>query len=413
MRKIAFLFLFNFMCLCTIGQIDKSFFLIARNTGIKQLANNDSIRVFGFATKLGDQPNVPGPTLIMDEGDSIKIDLWNVSQGAPHTIHLHGLDVNQQNDGVPHLSFEVHHMRHGYYYFKAPHPGTYLYHCHVASVVHVQAGMYGLIIVRPSGGTNSTWEFGYAFDNDLPLLTSEIDTTWHRDSVLLHPYDTAMEMHHVKIPDYRPQHFLINGFSDQQLAENNIALSTQKGKVSYLRLANIGYNGNRFIFPSQLNAQLISSDGRPLPKSEFSDTVYVYPGERYGVLVSSENTLSDSIVVEYLNLNTSSVLGTQKIPVSITELSIPEIEDETLSLTVFPNPFPSKATIQLSLESACNIQMELIDVNGTRLAVLANGSFSSGDHIIDFNTEALESGVYFIQVVKNGVTSLVQKIIKA
>ena len=137
---------FTTTLICSFGillfassQQDLNFLLIARNTGEKILTNNDTIRVFGFAQSLGEQPGVPGPTLEMNEGDSVHIDLWNVSQGAPHTIHLHGLDVDQQNDGVPHLSFDVHHMDHGYYHFKAPHAGTYLYHCHVASTIHVHS----------------------------------------------------------------------------------------------------------------------------------------------------------------------------------------------------------------------------------------------------------------------------------
>ena len=124
--------------------------LIARNLGEKVMHDGLSLRTFGFAQTLNEQPPIPGPTLYANEGDSVVLDLFNVSQGAPHTIHLHGLDVNQENDGVPHLSFEVHHMDHGFYYFVAPHPGTYFYHCHVVSSIHVQAGMYGVFIVKPS-----------------------------------------------------------------------------------------------------------------------------------------------------------------------------------------------------------------------------------------------------------------------
>ena len=84
--------------------------LIARNTGSKVLEDSTVIRILGYAEKLSANPSMPGPTLTYYEGDSVIIDMWNVSQGAPHTIHLHGLDVDQQNDGVPHLSFAPEHM---------------------------------------------------------------------------------------------------------------------------------------------------------------------------------------------------------------------------------------------------------------------------------------------------------------
>ena len=133
------------------SQIDYSKLIIGRNNGTMVLHDGNITDIFGFAETLGESISLPGPTINITEGDSVQIDFWNVSQGAPHTIHLHGLDVNQENDGVPALSYEVHHMDHGYYKFKAPHPGTYIYHCHVVSTIHVQAGMYGVIIVKPSG----------------------------------------------------------------------------------------------------------------------------------------------------------------------------------------------------------------------------------------------------------------------
>jgi len=63
--------------------------LIARNLGEKVMHDGDTLRTFGFAQSLGEHPPIPGPTLYANEGDSVILDLFNVSQGAPHTIHLH------------------------------------------------------------------------------------------------------------------------------------------------------------------------------------------------------------------------------------------------------------------------------------------------------------------------------------
>ena len=320
MRGILLIIFLSFGLL-SWGQNDLDVFLIARNTGAKVLANNDTIRVFGFAESLAAEPGVPGPTIIANEGDSVHIDVWNVSQGAPHTIHLHGLDVDQQNDGVPHLSFDVPHMTHGFYHFKAPHAGTYLYHCHVASTIHVQAGMYGLIIIKPTDGGNTTWNGGHSFTNDHSFFLSEIDTTWHTDSVLMHEHDTSLTVNPVTLPQYHPQFFLINGFSDQQLIEQDVTISTSVNQVDYVRLANIGYYGTRVIFPSGLNARIISSDGRPLNVEEITDTTYIYPGERYGVLIEPDSEFQDEIQFEYFDLNTMILKNTQVVPVSVAEFA--------------------------------------------------------------------------------------------
>ena len=54
----------------------------------------------------------------------------------------------------------------------------------------------------------------------------------------------------------------------------------------------------RVIFPSGLNAQVVSSDGRPLSNIELTDTVLIYPGERYGVIAEGNGDfhVQDSIV---------------------------------------------------------------------------------------------------------------------
>ncbi|NRA13026.1 MAG: multicopper oxidase domain-containing protein, partial [Crocinitomicaceae bacterium] len=214
-RYIAFLICF--VSFSGFGQIDTSVTIISKIDFLPQyeLHDQNEILLMGFSVNIGGGLNLPSPTLEFVENDSVELNLWNLSQGPPHTIHLHGLDVDQQNDGVPMLSWEVEHDDTGSYYFQAPHPGTYLYHCHETSVLHVQAGMYGMVIVRPQSADTLTWESGYSFHSERAWLASEIDTNWHNDSIIHHPHDTTATTH--LILDYEPQHFLINGKSEQQL----------------------------------------------------------------------------------------------------------------------------------------------------------------------------------------------------
>ena len=337
--KAIFVFLIFVSCFFTVvAQEIVNHLLIARNLGEKVMHDGDTLRTFGFAQTLNEQPPIPGPTLYANEGDSVILDLFNVSQGAPHTIHLHGLDVNQENDGVPHLSFEVHHMNHGYYYFVAPHPGTYFYHCHVVSSIHVQAGMYGVFIVKPSDGSNTTWDGGYSYDQDRLFTMSEMDPVWHQDSVMDHDHDTTGGVHEVSIPDYNPTYFLVNGQSEQQLLEPEIALQTSKEAVSFLRMANIGYLANRITFPSALNARIVSTDGRPIATAEVSDTLWLLPGERYGVIIEPFTDLVDSISISYVNMNTHLSESIQYIPVNVSGTnSLIELNKDT-GFTLYPNP---------------------------------------------------------------------------
>ena len=411
--KGIFSILIVFISLPVISQQHVNVSLIARNTGEKILSTNDTIRVFGFATSLGSQPGVPGPTIIANEGDSVHIDVWNVSQGAPHTIHLHGLDVDQENDGVPHLSFDIPHMDHGYYHFKAPHAGTYLYHCHVASTIHVQAGMYGLIVIKPSDGSNTTWNGGYEFTEEHSYFLSEIDTVWHRDSILLHDHDTSMMIHQLNIPDYHPQYFLINGLSDQQLTNEGVALNMAVNQIDYVRLANIGYFGVRVIFPTELNARIISSDGRPLNMEEISDTAVVYPGERFGVLIEPTMEFNGQIYYEYFNLNTNQIIGNQMVEVEVSGFLDMDTElSNVLELEIFPNPVLKGLSIHLNTDISSDIQLQIVDMNGNIVWNDNKEIFFLGNQSIYIEDLNLISGTYIVQVKNNEKVIGVKKFIK-
>ncbi len=369
--------------------------LIARNLGEKTMHDGVILRTFGFAQSFSEQPPIPGPTLYANEGDSVTLDLFNVSQGAPHTIHLHGLDVNQENDGVPHLSFEVHHMEHGYYYFVAPHPGTYFYHCHVVSTIHVQAGMYGVFIVKPSDGSNTTWEGGFAYEQDKLYTMSEMDPIWHEDSVMEHPHDTTQSVHEVFVPEYHPSYFLVNGQSEQELLGPDIAFQSAKEEVSLLRMANIGYLANRVSFPTELNAKIISTDGRPIESPEISDTLWLSPGERYGVLVEPNVDLIDSITISYINMNSLVTENTQYIPVNVSGTNgfIEEVEKNKL-FKLYPNP--SRNCFYLNSIGVIYDGIKIYDAMGRLLQTVNIENISIGNVEIKSH---LPAGIYNVEIV--------------
>lgn len=376
---------------CTLGlllvlsfssaaQIDTSLQLISKVDFQAQYELHDGklIGLMGYTQTISGSINIPAPTLTFEEGDSVNLSFWNLSQGAPHTIHLHGLDVDQANDGVPHLSFEVEHDSTGHYYFKAPHPGTYLYHCHVTSVLHVQGGMYGLMIIKPKSNPNLTWENGYEFDSENAWLLSEVDTNWHHDSIINHPHD-PMAMTHMILP-YKPQHFVVNGKSEAQL--DTMPLVASVGEKVYMRLANIGYYANRVIFPSGMNAQVIASDGRPLPNVFNSDTIAVYPGERFGVMLEANAEFNDVVQIEYVDLNTHQVTNTQEVDVTISGFIGLDELDETMRLA-YPNP----ASNEVHLPNAGEWMVQ--DLSGRMVARLQSDDTR-------FNVSQLTNGTYLL-----------------
>jgi FtsP/CotA-like multicopper oxidase with cupredoxin domain len=385
MRKLLFIFSFFGMAISSFAQqITTTNIFSKMDMGPQHILwDGTNTMLMGFTSLMMTPIDIPGPTLVYTEGDSVELKLRNMSQSASHSIHLHGLDVDQWNDGVPHLSWEVGHNATESYYFKAPHPGTYLYHCHVTSSLHVQAGMYGLLIVKPQNA-NETWDGGFTFDKEYAWMTSEIDTIWHTDSIINYPHDTTTTLR--ELPDYNPQYFFVNGRSEHQLLDTNVAAITAKANETVLlRLANIGYFGNRIIFPNQLNAKIISSDGRPLPNIEVSDTLEILPGERYQVLLQSSIEFSDSISVDYFNLNTQNIANTQKVPVSVSGFvsSVNDIKKEVL---FYPNPVSNALYFTKNTTFA-----SVFDVNG-KIILSANNNINAID------VSMLSNGIYFIDI---------------
>ncbi|MEV4721196.1 multicopper oxidase family protein [Micromonospora noduli] len=97
---------------------------------------------------------VPGPELTATVGDVVEVTLRNRDIGRGVTVHWHGYDVPNDQDGVPGVTQAA--VRPGQefvYRFRADQAGTYWYHTHSASDVGVRMGLYGVLVVRPGPAT--------------------------------------------------------------------------------------------------------------------------------------------------------------------------------------------------------------------------------------------------------------------
>lgn len=371
------------------------------NIGDITLWDGKITRIYGITDKLSAQPAIPASTIICEEGDTVIINALAISQGDHHTIHLHGLDVDTRNDGDPMTSFYLQHMQDTTYTFVAKHAGTYIYHCHVGDVVHVQMGMYGLIIVKAKGGAKTAWTGGPSFDKEYGWLTSEIDKSWH-DTIPVHEPNSEK----VKIPKYVPDYFLVNGKSRQQIwNDTNISIKAVKNEKVYVRLANIGFSDNQVIFPKALNAKIIDSDGRPLPAEIKSDTVMVSPGERYGVMLTPNTTFIDSILVNYLSLNTSVLQGTEKVPVNISPSSGIKTLSNSDAITVFPNPANDYLTIINSKE-----MIKRVSIYNILGEIVYCQNLDIPDFRVFIPSQSISDGLYIIQVETSN-TSITKTVI--
>ncbi|NUR49950.1 MAG: multicopper oxidase family protein, partial [Hamadaea sp.] len=94
---------------------------------------------------------VPGPELSATVGDVLEVTLRNKDITRGVTLHWHGYDVPNSQDGVPGITQDaVLPGQEFVYRFRADQAGTYWYHTHSVSDVGVRMGLYGVLVVRPA-----------------------------------------------------------------------------------------------------------------------------------------------------------------------------------------------------------------------------------------------------------------------
>ncbi len=390
MKKIIFISILSGLIQITLqAQITRTYLCILRSNAQQDtLYDGTILPIFGITNSLGQFATIPAKNLYARYQDSVVLDTRSISQGDHHTIHLHGLDVDTRNDGDPATSFALEHMQDTTYSFNADYPGLYIYHCHMADVIHVQMGMYGLITVTSHNGTNyEMWPGGPEYDSDYNWLLTEIDSAWHYNIPV---HDPLMDT--INVPDYNPSHFLINGKGGALLnTDDSIAISGSINEKILLRIGGIGYNACKIVFPAGLNQQILMSDGRPLPNALFDDTLYLMPGERYEILLQANDTIQDSISVSYLDMNTGFNYKTWNVPIKI-EGTFSIEERSLLNLKIYPNPVDD----YLNIESNQSGRISIWDASGK----LWYTSYLNDTYTL-LNFSKMAAGSYIIELQNN------------
>ncbi|HEU4480732.1 MAG TPA: multicopper oxidase domain-containing protein [Actinomycetota bacterium] len=186
---------------------------------------------------------VPGPQIHADLGDKVRI-ILNNELVEPTTMHLHGMTVPANMDGVPVISQDAVLPGESFTYeFTVRNTGSNMYHSHFNAQKQVPMGLLGALIVED-------------------------------------PKDPPADVDHTMILNDGPLGYTING-KGFPATEPIVA---EEGQMVRIRYMNEGLQ----IHPMHLHGmpqKVISKDGHLLPKPYMADTVLVGPGERYDVLV--------------------------------------------------------------------------------------------------------------------------------
>ncbi len=280
------------------------------------MANGVSLPTWNFEDSNSNGFNedrfVPSPVIECVEGQQVNVTLTSM---RAHSIHFHGLDVDQDNDGVGSTSGYVAQAQNGgnlgrvdgytnlgspfTYTFVAPHAGTYMYHCHIDTVLHIEQGMYGTVIVRPpSGSTTEAWTGGPTFEREHVWHLHTFDSTWHPETIS-----------GVATNRYRPDYFMLNGSDGSNaVTDTTCAIEASAGTTVLIRANNVGYQP-ALIDLGGIGFQVIASDGRPLPVSLNLTQILIAAGERYDILFTVPAGFDSFATISYKDIRNRNTLG--------------------------------------------------------------------------------------------------------
>lgn len=157
--------------------------------------DGNTVYAWGYAESSTGMMQYPGPTLIINQGDTVTVNLANMLP-VP-TMPVSAIFPGQNGvtaacvspgpgcvDGL--LTKEVTPGSTVQYTFVASQPGTYQYRSGTQSSLQVEMGLVGAIIVRPSGfdpDNNATrkayLQTGTAYDREFLVMLTEMDDKLH------------------------------------------------------------------------------------------------------------------------------------------------------------------------------------------------------------------------------------------
>ena len=244
----------------------------------------------------GSPARLPSPTIRVEEGDVVYITLHNTHY-LPHTIHFHGMNVDNAMDGVPDMTqLAVPPGGAFTYRFVAKNPGTYWYHCHVQDDIHPLMGLAGMIIVEPNRPNNHFAHLimgagridpmakGTAehYQGEYSLVYMDIDSRLNRiPAAYSDPREIEWRMHR----DYdstqrKPDIFLLNGRS-YPFTLRDTPILVKPDETTKLRILNVG-GRSLALHTHGHHPTLTDLDGYPVPKTQqvTRDTFAVAPAQR-------------------------------------------------------------------------------------------------------------------------------------
>jgi manganese oxidase len=295
---LGFLLLASFNTWAVIDGITGTTFNLTAKADYISTADGYAVYNWGYANGAAGTMQYPGPTMIVNQGDTVTVNLTNTlpvpvsivfpgQSGVVPTGGVQGLMTKEAPVGTVNNTVS--------YSFVAGNPGTYMYHSGTQPALQVEMGLVGALIVRPSAANPTKQAYGHAstaFDREYLFLLTEIDP-------LVHTAVEAGQYATVDTSNFHPVLWFINGRNapDTMLDAFVPWMATQPynamprmhpGEKLLLRVIAAGRDMHPFHTHGN-NTLMVARDGRMLesapgtgPDLASSDfTIKTIPGQTY------------------------------------------------------------------------------------------------------------------------------------
>ncbi|MBL7923423.1 MAG: multicopper oxidase domain-containing protein [Bacteroidia bacterium] len=234
----------------------------------------DTAKVFypGFSTNtFGVNGAYLGPTLLMNKGDSVNIQVQNNLMDTT-TIHWHGMHVSAMNDGGPHVVIPPGTVWNPSFTVR-DHAATYWYHphLHMMTNLHATMGAAGVVIVRDPQEAALNIPRTYGVD-DFPLVLQSKCFDANKQIVVHNASDSVM---------------LVNGTLQAYLPVPAQFIRMRLLNASSERVYNLGLQGNQSFYQ-------MATDGGLLDAPVSLTRLRLAPGERAEILVDFSGMVGQS-----------------------------------------------------------------------------------------------------------------------
>jgi FtsP/CotA-like multicopper oxidase with cupredoxin domain len=220
---------------------------------------------------LGYNCSIPGPTLHVDQGSEITVQVTNDGD-VEATVHWHGLRLENRYDGVPHETQSPIPIGGSFTYkVQFPDAGFYWYHPHIREDFGLEMGLYGTIIVEPSDP-----EYWPAVDRQLSITLDDLLVEDGR----IAPFHRA-----------GPNYTAMGRFGNVMLINGETEFSGEAAVGEVLRLYLVN-TANTRIFNVALpgaRIKLVGGDSGRYERESFVDEVLLAPSERAVVDVAFDH----------------------------------------------------------------------------------------------------------------------------